>query len=311
MEQQQQSGLRIYSLGIVANNKEMGSNTIEVVPIETTPFMDGEIASMPYDAEASGKDAQGNSFNVKVTADQAIQAHWIRQQASNRITAPDVRRGMRVLIWQFADDNKYYWTDAGMDSHMMKLETVVFQISATKDEDADSTAVENSYYLEMSSHNKMITLGTSKANEEFCGYVVQMNLAEGRIVITDDIGNDITLDSKETIISAENAEGTIFALEKRNIVGYAPDHINLVAEQQMNFSCREFTLQCETGKINASSSFTLTTPTFNAQCDNTTFSGNVKLDSQLTVQGASRFQTRIQAAGMTSSASIVGPSNTI
>lgn len=317
MTEREESGWRIVSMGVVANNKELGSDVIQVIPIEQAPFIDGELASVPFDAEASGKDSQGNSFNVKTQTDQAIAAKWARQAGANRGTPPDVRRGQRVHLWKFADKNDYWWTYAGLDDHLFKLETVVMRFSATADEAADSTALENCYYLEISSHTKTITLQTAKVNGEFCKYVLQINMAEGRVVLTDDLGNDFTLDSKETVISMENAEGTILALNKKDISMYAPQHIQMVAEQNIEMTCKTYSLDCETGRIDASSGFTLKTPTFTADVQNTTFTGNVSVNQGFTAkqggtfQGPATFQQPISANGITSTATIRGPSGSI
>ena len=86
------SRLKIYSLGIVANNKALSSDEVEVTPIEPMQLIDGEIVSTPRDLETTGVDADGVTYNVKVTADNAIVAKWL-PIGSNRRTAPDVRRG--------------------------------------------------------------------------------------------------------------------------------------------------------------------------------------------------------------------------
>ena len=48
--------LQRYSLGIVAANKPLDSDTIEVVPIEETPFISGEITDNieKYQGESQG-----------------------------------------------------------------------------------------------------------------------------------------------------------------------------------------------------------------------------------------------------------------
>lgn len=311
MSEQEKSGLHIYSLGMVANNKELDSDIIQVVPMESTPFIDGEIASMPFDVETEGQDANGGNFNVKVTTDQAIEAKWLRESHSNRLTPPDVRRGMRVLLWRFADENAYRWTDIGLDRHLLKLETVVYQFSATSDEAVDSTELANSYYLEVSSHKKLITLQTSKANGEFCVYALQMNMADGRVLLTDELGNSVTLDSQETEITLENAETTMWSLSKRDLLGYAPDNMIVHAEKSIQLTTKAFKLQCETGTIDASSSLTITTPKLQGNIDNTSLTGNVEVGKNLAVGGSSNFAGAMTAAGIVSSKPIRGPSNTI
>lgn len=314
------SGWRIVSLGLAANNKELGSTKLSVIPIEQTPYLDGELASLPFDTEMAGDDGAGNAYNVKVTTDQAIEAEWL-PKSSNRATPEDIRRNQRVLLWKYADRNEYHWQYLGLDDHLFKLETVVYRISATADVDVDSTAPENSYVLELSSHKKLITLQTSQANGEYCVYALQFNLAEGRVVLTDELGNNITLDSRNTLISLENAEGTLWQLDKQKLYGYAKDSMALKAENSVLFETKDYTLNADTVTVKSS------TNTFNSPT--TKFNGNVNVSGTVGVggaftgggsatfeagcvfKGAVQFQQPIIANGITSAGTIRGPSGSI
>lgn len=222
------SGFDFYSIGYVAENKKMGSKTIKVTPIETIPTVDGELKSSPTPFEDSGTDSSGNSYTVKVSSDNAVDADWL-PFGTNRMTAPDVRRGMRVMLWRYGDAEKLYWTDLGLDSHLYRLETVLFCLSGTTDEGTKALDPDNSYYLEASSHNQSITLRTSQKNGEFTRYLFQFNLKDGAVTLADDLGNFFELDSAETKLTLENAEGTMVSLDKMNILAKAPDNIDLKA----------------------------------------------------------------------------------
>lgn len=323
----QGSNLKVYSLAVVANNKPLDTNEIVATPIEKLTMLDGEIVSMPYDQEAAGNSVDGTAYQTKVKVDSAVRAKWMPWAGSNRRTAPDVRRGERVLLFQFADNNDFYWTTMGLDDHLRKLETVVWSISATPDEEADSLAPENSYTLEMSSHTQTITLKTSKANGEYCVYALQMNLKEGRIVLTDDMDNEIEFNTAETLISMINADGTKWQLDKKIIYGYAPDMIHMVAENKIHMETNEFLLECQTGMVKASDSFTFETPQFTVKSDqntfqtpNSSFTGNVGIQGNLNTStgggtavfnGPVTFLQHVQANGITSSQTITGPSDSI
>jgi hypothetical protein len=294
------SALAIYSLGQVANNKSLGSNTISVTPIEKLTMLDGELVSNPVDRETTGTDVMGKTYQTKVTTDSAIEADWLPMN-SNRVTAPDVRRGERVIIWKAADTNKFYWTETGWDDHLRKLETVVFQISATQDEEADSTAKDNSYYLYMSSHTKNITLKTSKANGEYCTYAFQFNLEDGIVTLTDDVGNEFSMDSKNAILYLKNRMESFLELNQEIITASAPDTMYIKAKNLVQ-------VETEKLQVNAPNSY---------------FSGNVFVAEQLEVSDdtilkanlkvsrTSTFGGKMSANGITSSAPIQGPSNTI
>lgn len=292
------SQLKFFSLGIVANNNPISSNTIVATPIESLMLLDGEIASEPIDEEIEGVDAKGENYTSKVKADNAIEADWLPFSGSNRRTAPNVRRGERVIIWQYADDNDtYYWSTLGMDDHLRKLETVVYSFSGTRDEASDSFSPENCYSLEVSTHEGRITLTTSKANEEFCIYAIQINPKDGRILICDELNNEIELNSKETIISFTNADGTTVQLDKKKIYAYAPDQIHLKADNAIIMQTKDYKIE--------TTNYTLKSSANLIDSSNTTVKGAVKFEGDV------EFSKRIKANGIISSAPIQGPSDTI
>lgn len=216
------SKMRIYSVGIVAENKPLSSDVAVIVPIEVLPMLDGELKSNPQALEESGVDGSGSSYSVSADTDITLRAKWLRWD-TNRQTAPDVRRGERVLLWQYADTDTFYWTSLGMDNHLRKLETVRYAISATRDEDDVTLTPENTYSFEMSSHGKYINIQTSKVDGEPYSYTIQINTEDGAIVMKDDIGNYIELDSEEHKITSKNADGTEWILDKKELKGYAKD----------------------------------------------------------------------------------------
>lgn len=216
------SKMRIYSVGVVAENKPLSEDVVQIVPVEVLPMLDGELKANPQALEENGVDGSGNSYSVSVDTDIVISAKWLRWN-TNRQTSPDVRRGERVLLWQYADTDKFYWTSLGMDNHLRKLETVRYVISATQDEEDTVLTPENTYSFELSSHGKYINIHTSKANGEPFEYTIQINTDVGAITITDDVGNYLELDSQENKITSKNVDGTEWVLDKKVLRGYAKD----------------------------------------------------------------------------------------
>lgn len=320
MADQSTSQLRIYSLGIAANNKEIDSLELSVIPIERTPFLDGELVSMPFETEVSGEEDEGSAFNAKVTSDTSVKATWLPLHG-NRATPEDIRRGQRVLLWKFADRNDLYWTYAGLDDHLFKEQTVVFRVSATADEDADSLAADNCYYVEICTRKGAITIQTSKANGEFSTYAFQIATKVGKVVLCDEFGNSFMLDSVNTLMELENADGTFVRLDQEIIDAYAPDAINVKSNNSINFETDKFNVKANDVTV------TSTTNTFDTP--NSAFTGNVAVQGNLGVggsfsgsgsatfasnvlfEGSVTFQQRIQANGITSTSSINGPSGSI
>lgn len=221
------SKFHVYSLGIVAENKKLNTDIIKVTPIELTPFLNGELDSRPIKKTQMGVDKDGVPYMVSVEMDSAITAQWLREGKSNRRSSPDVRRGERVLIFRFADTDKFFWESMGWDDHLRKGETVTYSWSGTLEEDIDSTSPENAYTLELSTHKKLITFKTSKANGEPFSYTVQLNTGIGYFCITDDVGNFVELDSEESLIRLKNLDETEILIEKEDMTLNIPNDLTV------------------------------------------------------------------------------------
>jgi hypothetical protein len=124
------SVFRTVGIGRIDTNKELGSKTVDVVPIEWLPMRDGELTGNETAETYQTKDIDGNAVSGGMISSNSITATWL-PSGSNRLTAPDVRRGERVEILQTADHDKYYWRTMGLDDNLRKLETIIFGISAT------------------------------------------------------------------------------------------------------------------------------------------------------------------------------------
>lgn len=223
---------RIVSLGLVAENKVMQDANgkwcyeVDVTPLESMSMLDGEIKSNPTAVEVDGVDHSGQNFSTKATVDSTVTATWL-PFGQNRITAPDVRRGVRVYLWQAADSDKYYWTNAGLDGHLFKLETVIFAFSATKNEGASGIDIDKCYFIEVSTHSKSITLQTSSDNGEPFEYTFNFNTAEGAVTLADDVGNFFQLDSQERKLILQNQDKSVVELNKTKIRIEAVDEASI------------------------------------------------------------------------------------
>lgn len=332
----------LYGIGRAANNKTLNpehKHELEITPIEQLSMLDGQLISLPFDSEAEGLRPDGSTYSSKVKLNTALTATWL-PFGSNRKDPPDVRRGERVFIYRYGDTDQYYWKETGWDDHLRRLETVHYRFSATADPDANMDDPENYYHLMVSTHEKLITLKTSSVNGEACQYALQFNTGTGLFVLTDDQGNFFQLESLAKIMSMQNGDGTLWQLDKEKIYGYARDQMHVLAEKKIHFQTKDFLLECETGQINASTSFGIKTPSLKVESDtnlfqtpNSTFTGNVSIGQSLTAaasgsgsatfqgpvsfvqnavfQNAVNFQVHVTANGITSSAPITGPRSSI
>lgn len=248
----EQSQFREISIGTVAENKLRTSNEIEIWLEEFHPLVDGEVVGGYTEDSIDCTNVYGDRLSFSVKLSNTVTATW-RGDGTNRYTAPDVRRGEQVRVFQFGDTDKYVWEVVnGPGETTRKRETVITVFSNTTDENDNTATPENSWYQEVNTHEKLITTQTNKNDGEPFAYTQQINAKEGNVVvISDDIGNYIQLNSSEQHIILETASGAKIELIKEDV----------------NINCRNYTL-------NATGSITTKTPKAVHNNDKVTYSGN-------------------------------------
>ena len=258
MEQQSISKLQFYSLGIVSVNKPLSTKVIEVTPIEYLPMLNGEITDNVSKYKSSSTDADGSVSSIEIDTTVSIQATWLPINNSNRYTAPDVRRGETVVIYRFADTDRYWWNTMHNDIMLRRLETVVYAFSNNRAEDIANDA-SNTYFLEISTHRKLVHFHTSNNDGEPFAYDIQINTKDGVIIITDDTGNTFELNSAERRLFMKNSDETIVDIDKQNIT--------MTASESITFNAKKIA-------SNASEKITDTTPLVDVYAD-TSLNGNI------------------------------------
>lgn len=275
------SQFKLYSMGLVAENKPRDTSDVLAIPIEILPLLSGGLAVEDEIIEDQFKDFYEKEYTVKVKARQALTCKWL-PWGSNRATAPDVRRGERVFIYRFADADEYYWVDSGLDAHLRRLETVAWLFSADPNGTSDDPrTAENSYLFEVSTHDKLITLKTTALNGEPFEYTFQFNTGEGRVTLADNDGNYIEFNSTETSITFENREGTKITLDKQNIFAFAPNDISVEAVENILLKCKNYTQTIgENYTSNVENAITITSATYSLKADSVlTETDDFKVDS--------------------------------
>jgi hypothetical protein len=284
-----ESLMRKYSIGIIAQDKLPTTHEVEVTPIEVLGYLDGEIDTTQTPVSHSGVDAQGNAYTVKVTASNTLKATWYNHAGGNRQTSPDVCVGERVQIWKYADVDIYYWTDMGDANHLRSLETVRSVFSASTDTTVTALDPTNSYYHEVSTHAGTITVGTSKANGEKYGYTHQINAKAGTVVVADDAGNSIFMDSNKQTIGFKNSAGALVNVVGANCIITIPNAIT------MNFD--SITMNGNTFNNNVKT-VTFMGATFTASYSNATLTGGtLTISSILKVAAVATFSTAASFLG--------------
>lgn len=295
------SQLSHYSVGIVAENKALSSKEVEVIPIEHISFVDGELSSDKEVYEASSKDTNDKDWRVKVKSSNSIKAEWLPLGNTNRKTAPDVRRGEKVVIYRFGDTDKFYWVDYDSSKKLRRLETAVFSFSNNSKEDVEDTS-DTTYFFEVSTHNKLIHLHTSKNDGEPYSYDLQINAKDGIVTVQDNEDNYIQLTSKERRIRLENRDHSYVDINKKEIYLNAVERIRMdskVIELVGTNKITEITKDYSRTSINATlteTNYARTTGTYSMRLGNfilnssTTpvIGSNLQVNGNLGVSGTSR-----------------------
>lgn len=221
----QTSKFNIYSYGIVAEPKLISSREILITPLETMPFFDGDIRGDEANIKDEFVDKDNRPYSVEVMTDHTIKAEWLPLGNDNRDTPPDVRRGERVLIYRYEQNDKFYWQSTGQDQGLRRLETIVYRFSDTVDESTTKLTDTNSYWLEISTHKQNVQFQTVKNNGEKVAFGLQFDSKEGKLTVKDDLGNHLFIDSTQSYVELGNSSGSFVALDKNKILGQASDSI--------------------------------------------------------------------------------------
>jgi len=223
----QASVFRTVGQGRIDSNKPIvnpdGSicTEVEIIPTEWIAMRDGEMTQNTTVMEYETKDQSDNVVKGGILGTNTIKATWLPGATSNRLTPPDVRRGVRVEIMQAADEDKYYWRDLGLDHNLFKLETIIIGISNTQSEGDTALSPANMYWIEFSTHSKRLAFATSKSDGEPYMYEMYFDTKNGEFNLTDDIGNFINMVSKLSLIHVQNDKGTFVKLDKKDFKAYA------------------------------------------------------------------------------------------
>lgn len=224
------SKLRFLSMGIVAINKPLKTKIIEVSLAEELFMLDGELTDNVEKWKTKSYEADNKTvYEEEIEATVTVKATWL-PMGSNRVTAPDVRRGEVVSIYQMGDTDKYYWTSLKYDMRLRKLETVIFAISGTRVEPDEGTS-DNTYFVEWSTHAKHIRLHTSKADGEPFAYDIEINTKDGSMTFQDDAGNYIFMDSANNRLELKNGDGSWFDMDRKNVTVTVPDTYKVIAKK--------------------------------------------------------------------------------
>lgn len=223
------SVFRLYSIGYAAENKPRNERFLNVIATEVSGGTDGEVTFNPEELRLAGTDRDGNTYEVASTVDATINCEWL-PASSNRLTPPDIMRSELVEIWRLGDTDQFYWRCMGLRDNLRTLETVIYAFSASKSTQKTPLALDRCYFLEISTHDKLVTFSTSMANGEPYRYTAQFNTGIGQFILNDDLGNQFEMISRERILKMFNADGSFLDINKKRITLNADEQIQLICK---------------------------------------------------------------------------------
>jgi phage baseplate assembly protein gpV len=252
------SGLVLYSLGIVVEDKPEGTDKIKVTPVEEISMADGLLADVKIKYDVNMPDHKGIKRQNAIEGDVSLIATWLPFGHSNRITSPDVYRNETVMIFRMADTDQYYWTTIMREPSIRRLETVNYGFSNLYDppDGKKSFDKSTSYWLEVSTRHKYVHLHTANNDGEPFMYDLRIDTRVGTVTLTDDVGNNIILSSPDNKLT-----------------------INTNADVEVN---------TENCVVNASTKADINTKdaTINASSATTVNSPSIKLNGDVTIAGS-------------------------
>lgn len=261
-----ESGLKLYSLGIVVETKPKGVDYILVTPIESLNIQaQGSIKEYKKDFKGNQKELESTNFKTEHEAKNYIRARWLPFGHSNRISAPDVNANETVILFKFGDVDEVYWTTIFREPELRRLEDVLFALSNLP-KGMTAFDKESSYWMHWSTQDKFVHLHTSANDKEHTTYDIKLDTKTGVLDIKDGKGNEIQLHSPSNTLTVNTKNKVEVNAENETVVN------------------------TKVAKVTATTSTTVTSPTIDLK-------GNVNIDGNLVTKGKTTAKGGIDSGG--------------
>lgn len=264
--------LECYGVGVVTMDKETNTDEIQVSIKSLFPESDGAAETTAQQQTITTQSPTGDTKSSTTLQSNTVSAKWMPIN-TNRVTAPDVRIGSKVVVYKFQGQNTFRWTYFGMDG-TLRLETIIWAFSASPNVNENTPVTPDNYYmLFLSTHQKKIQLITGQGNGEPTKYVIELNTGTGQFSIVDGEDNIISLNSMEHAFSYLNQEKSYINIAKKNITLSCEDQMILRAANKILMQCKELMLQADTSISVETQTTNWKSPKFNLEGD-VTHKGN-------------------------------------
>lgn len=242
MDTKKKSGLQLYSLGIVTEDKAEDEDMIKVSPIEEFSMEKGKLKEDDRKHKTSLPDKEGVIIQAKSEGGAVLDAKWIPYGNSNRDTAPDVYKNETVLIFRFADTDEYYWDTVFREPSIRRLEKVKY-VYSNQPAGLVPYGDDTSYWLLWDTRNKVVRLHTSDNDGEATTYDITIDTKYGELIIEDGMNNKIHLQSVPGILD----------IEIENEINLKTKRFSLIADEKIGLETSTITTDADNSILNASS----------------------------------------------------------
>lgn len=233
-----------YGIGTVTVDKQTDSDEVQVYVPSLFPDADGALETTVENVEVTSASPTGDTHSSTALRTNSVPCKWLSFN-SNRVTAPDVRVGSKVVVYKFKGTSTYRWMYFGMDN-TLRLETIIWALSATPKVNEDIPLDVDHYYIFLiSSHLGKIQLLTGQGNGEATSYAVTLDMKEGGFSFVDGEMNQFVLNSMEHIWSMRNQEESMIAMDKENITLSCEDQMYLKGAESVNMLAKVINIEAE------------------------------------------------------------------
>ena len=212
------SGFHIVGWGVATQDKAKGSKTLHVNPKELLPNSHGKVTSNINTLTKDSVDDKGNASSTKTNWSTYLDCTWLDLFGHTPLP-PDIRKGERVILWRQSDSQKHFWTGTNIDIAKRRVEEVVIMAVDInpKDRKVYELNYDNTYSIKLDTYDKFIRLRTCKNDGESFVHELLLDAKNEYSTLRDDVGNHVSVDSKNTIITLENKDKTKYELNKKDI----------------------------------------------------------------------------------------------
>lgn len=230
------SMFKLISVGIVAEDKRplTSKNKINhIVKVFATELQpESLLAGKTILKEQTDiEDSKGNKTSINVTKNDVFSARWLGLGSTNRITSPDVKKNEKVLIYQYADTDDYYWETIGNEIYNRGKERVIYLFSNNDDINTPADLT-NSYYGKISTLDKRLEIVTNANDGELTNYSISLDTKKGIFEF---------IDGKNNFIKINSALGDL-DINMNNNINVTAKNVNFTIGNAITFLSKTLTL---------------------------------------------------------------------